>query len=187
MIWSSSPKRPSPKWHRRNVPFRVGSDLFSYRSLENHFSDPDLCLLQRCWNCGNGLVKLLRPIYTEASLELPGVILCFIVSGILRRVRFGNSWTHQAVPQPSAGLIMIVNAAIATGPALLGAPRSFVLNLFFINMQGGYKLNLFFKICCQIEAISRCCLIVITSHSSLRYTALPSGVVPKSVGKHSNN
>jgi len=30
------------------------------------------------------------------------------------------------------------NAAIATGPALLGAPGSFVLNLFFIICKGGY-------------------------------------------------
>jgi len=32
----------------------------------------------------------------------------------------------------SASLTIAANAAIATGPALLGAPRSFVLNLFSI-------------------------------------------------------
>jgi len=66
----------------------------------------------------------------------------------------------------SAWLTIVENVAIATGPALLGAPRFFVLNLFFI-------------ICCQIAAISRCCLIVITSHWSVLYTALPRGVVLK--------
>jgi len=32
----------------------------------------------------------------------------------------------------SAGLTIVANVAIATGPALLGPPWSFVLNLFFI-------------------------------------------------------
>jgi len=32
----------------------------------------------------------------------------------------------------SAGLTILANVAIATGPALLGVKQSFVLNLFFI-------------------------------------------------------
>jgi len=36
----------------------------------------------------------------------------------------------------STELTIVANVAIATGPALFGAPRSFVLNLFFYYMQG---------------------------------------------------
>jgi len=39
----------------------------------------------------------------------------------------------------SAGLTIVANVAIATGPALLGAPRSSVINLIYYNI---YK-NLF--------------------------------------------
>jgi len=35
---------------------------------------------------------------------------------------------HLFCPPSSAGLTIVANVAIATGPALLGAPRSFVLN-----------------------------------------------------------
>jgi len=38
----------------------------------------------------------------------------------------------------SAGLTIVANVATATGPALLGALRSFVLNLFFIICKGGH-------------------------------------------------
>jgi len=38
----------------------------------------------------------------------------------------------------SAGLTIVANVAIATGPALLGAPRSFMLKLFLIICKGGY-------------------------------------------------
>ena len=38
----------------------------------------------------------------------------------------------------SARLTIVANIAIATGPALLGAPRFFVLNLFLIICKSGY-------------------------------------------------
>ena len=41
--------------------------------------------------------------------------------------------------RPSAGLTIVANVAIAKGLALLGAPRSCELNLFFIICKGGYK------------------------------------------------
>ena len=37
----------------------------------------------------------------------------------------------------SAGLTIVANVAIATGPALLGAPRSFILNLFLLYARVG--------------------------------------------------
>jgi len=36
-----------------------------------------------------------------------------------------------------AGLRIVANVAIATGPALMGVPRSFVVNLFFVICVGG--------------------------------------------------
>jgi len=42
---------------------------------------------------------------------------------------------HPVRGESSAGLTIV---AIARGPALLGAPRSFVSNLFFIICRGGY-------------------------------------------------
>jgi len=47
---------------------------------------------------------------------------------------FKNSLKHPRVR--SAGLTIAANVSIATGPALLGSPRSFVSNLFFFYMQG---------------------------------------------------
>jgi len=39
----------------------------------------------------------------------------------------------------SAGLTIVATVAVATGPALLGAPRSFVLNVVFINTVYGKR------------------------------------------------
>jgi len=38
----------------------------------------------------------------------------------------------------SAGSTIVANVAVATGAALSGTPRSFVLNLFFIIYKGRY-------------------------------------------------
>jgi len=45
---------------------------------------------------------------------------------------------HQTTEYASAGLTIVTNVALATGPVLLGAPRLFALNLFFIICKGIY-------------------------------------------------
>jgi len=43
----------------------------------------------------------------------------------------GEGCLDSVVEKASAGLTIVANVAIATGPALLGAPRSSVINLIY--------------------------------------------------------
>jgi len=76
-------------------------------------SETDRSLVHRC------LARIVLMLN-----ELPG-------SAVLGQLPTGNC--HLG----SAGLTIVANVAIATSLALLGAPRSFVLHLFFIICKGG--------------------------------------------------
>ena len=58
---------------------------------------------------------------------------------VLHRGVIGHLEIYQCAVNDHSGLTIVANVAVATGPALFGAWRSFVWNLFFIAYKGGYQ------------------------------------------------
>jgi len=61
-----------------------------------------------------------------------------ILEGLSKHER--SNHIHNKASLGSARLTIVVNVAVATGPALLGSPQSFVLNFFNIICKGGYYI-----------------------------------------------
>jgi len=61
---------------------------------------------------------------------------------LMRHVHWSNASTTISVGHRSAGLTIVANVANATGLALLGALRSFVLNLFLLYLYGRVDIRI---------------------------------------------